>query len=371
MCGEKMPLPDDSLEKWDYKEHTRVKHEIMSGYLEGWTKILGKSHDLNIFDCFAGRGRFPEGVEGSPLIVIRTIAKIREQTGRPKGASCIFIERSKNNFKNLQAEINRERENLPQRYGDWLNVECFNDEFANVASRIIDKYGESLAPSFFFIDPFGFGGVPFEVIKNILLLERTEVFMTFMVRDVNRFFESSHHTISIEELYGINNVQETLQNKYSNFPREHALLKLYRDQLHEGAHVKCTLPFKISADERLQTTYYLIHATNHSKGCELMKEIMYKAGTEGRFGYLGPAEGQLALTQFTGLSKLKEFLLNRFNGRTLSYRDLRYKTLMDTEFIKKHYREALLELEHEGKISIDGKGPRGGLPDDAKIAFIL
>ena len=32
---------------------------------------------------------------------------------------------------------------------------------------------------------------------------------------------------------------------------------------------------------------------------------------------------------------------------------------------------ASLELEREGKISIDGKGPRGGLQDDAKIAFIL
>lgn len=366
-----MPLPDDSPKKWEYKEHTRVKHEIMSGYLEGWTKILGKFYNLNIFDCFAGRGRFPDGAEGSPLIVIKTIAGIREKMGRPDGASCIFIERSENNFQNLQEEINREIENSPQKYGDWLNVEWFNKEFANIASRIIDKYGESLAPSFFFIDPFGFSGVPFEVIKNILSIRGTEVFMTFMVRDVNRFFESSHHTISIEELYGINNVQNVLQNQYPSLPREHALLKLYRDQLHEGAHVKYTLPFKISADERLQTTYYLIHATNHPKGCELMKEIMYKAGTEGRFGYLGPAEGQLALTQFTGISKLKEFLLNRFNGRTLSYRDIRYKTLMDTEFIKKHYREALLELESEGKISMDGRGPRGGLPDGAKIAFIL
>lgn len=344
-----MPLPDDSLEKWEYKEHTKVKHEILSKYLGTWTKILGKFHNLNIFDCFAGRGRFPDGVEGSPLIVIKTIAEIREKMRQPDGASCIFIERNKNNFQNLQSEINIEIENSPQKYGDWLNVKYSNNEFANVASRIIDKHGENLAPSFFFIDPFGFSGVPFEVIKNILSIRRTEVFMTFMVRDVNRFFESSHHTISIEELYGINNVQETLQNKYSNLPREHALLKLYRDQLHEEANVKYTFPFTISADERLQTTYYLIHATNHPVGCELMKGVMYKAGTEGRFRYLGPAEGQLALTQFTGISKLKEVLLNRFSGRTLSYRDIRYETLTDTEFIKKHYHEALLELESEGK----------------------
>ena len=363
-----MPLPDDSLEKWKYKEHTRVKHELLSKYLKGWVRILGKSHNLNIFDCFAGRGKFSEGEEGSPLVIIKTIAEIREKMGRPKEASCIFIEINDSNFQNLRVEIDNEI-NLSQRYDGWLDVEFFNDEFANVASRIIDEYSERLAPSFFFIDPFGFSGVSFEVIKNILSIKRTEVFMTFMVRDVNRFFESSTHRISIEELYGMDNVQVILQNQYPNLPREQALLRLYRDQLHKSANVKYTLPFKVNADKKLQTTYYLIHATNSPKGCELMKEIMYKAGTEGRFGYLGPAEGQMSLTQYDGISKLEEFLLVRFSGRTVSYQNVRYETLMNTEFVRKYYHDAILELEEEDKIQIAGKGPRGGLPEKSLITF--
>ena len=364
-----MPLPDDSLEKWKYKEHTRVKHEILSKYLNGWVRILGKSHNLNIFDCFAGRGKFSEGEEGSPLVIIKTIAEIREKMGRPKEASCIFIEINDSNFQNLRVEIDKERKNASQRYDGWLDVEFFNDEFANVASRIIDEYSERLAPSFFFIDPFGFSGVSFEVIKNILSIKRTEVFMTFMVRDVNRFFESSTHRISIEELYGMDNVQDILQNQYPNLPREQALLRLYRDQLHKSASVKYTRPFKVNADKKLRTTYYLIHATNSPKGCELMKEIMYKAGTEGRFGYLGPAEGQMSLTQYDGISKLEEFLLVRFSGRTVSYQNVRYETLMNTEFVRKYYHDAILELEEEDKIQIAGKGPRGGLPENALITF--
>ena len=395
-----MPLPDDSPEKWKYKEHTRVKHEILSKYLDGWVRILGKSHNLNIFDCFAGRGRFSEGEEGSPLVIIKTIAGIREKMGRPKEASCIFneepcgkpqginshitnttavtlwqatgnpqVEINDSNFQNLRVEIDKEIKNSSQRYDGWLNVEFFNDEFANVASRILDEYSERLAPSFFFIDPFGFSGVPFEVIKDILSIKRTEVFMTFMVRDVNRFFESSKHRISIKELCSMDNVQDVLQNQYPNLPREQALLRLYRDQLHESANVKYTLPFRVNADERLQTTYYLIHATNSPIGCELMKEIMYKTGTEGRFGYLGPAEGQMSLTRFEGVSKFIEFLLFRFSGRTVSYQNVRYETLMDTEFVRKHYHDAILELEGEDKIQIAGKGPRGGLPENALITF--
>ncbi len=312
---------------------------------------------------------FPMGEEGSPLIIIKTIAENREKMGRPKEACCIFIEKNDSNFQNLKVEIDKEIKNSSQRYDDWLEVEFHCDEFANVASRIIDEYSEKLAPSFFFIDPFGFG-VPFEVIKNILSIRKAEVCITFMVRDVSRFFESSTHRISIEELYGMDNVQAILQTRYPNLPREQALLRLYRDQLHESADVKYTLPFRVNADDKLQTIYYLVHGTNSPKGCELMKEIMYKTGTPGRFGYLGPAEGQMNLTQYDGLSKLKEFLLVRFRSRTLSYQNVRYETLMETEFIKKNYRKALLELEEEEQISIRGKGPRGGLPDSTRITFI-
>ena len=133
--------------------------------------------------------------------------------------------------------------------------------------------------------------------------------------------------------------------------------------------MKFTFPFKLNADERLQTTYYLIHCTNHPLGCELMKEIMYKSGTEGRFGYLGPAEGQMVLHQFEGEERLMRFLLDRFKGRTLNYQNVRYETLIEADYSVKSYRKALLQLEEEGKITIVGKGPRGGLLHTSVINF--
>jgi len=363
-----MPLPDDSLEKWVYKEHTRVKHEILSKYLSGWSRILGKFHNLNIFDCFAGRGKYADGSEGSPLIIIKKLAEIKEKMKRPNEASCIFIEKNDNNFRNLHAIVENEIKHHPEKYKDWLEVEYFNDEFANVAREVVDKYGKNLAPSFFFIDPFGFTGVSFNIVKSILSIKRTEAFITFMARDVNRFLESSKHQINIEDLYGIENVQETLNLRYPRLSREEALLRLYRDRLHEDVGVRYTLPFKVCADERLQTTYYLVHATNHPKGCKLMKEIMCKTGTEGRFGYFGPANGQLTL-DLCDKSGFKNFLLKHFAGRRLSFENIINETLMDTYFIEKDYRLALRELEKEGYISIRGKGPKGGLPLTVEIIF--
>lgn len=365
-----MPLPDDSLEKWMYKEHTKVKHEILSKYLGGWIRILGRRHKVCYFDCFAGRGVYEdETMFGSPLIALDTASRVKGSFPYLNEIVCSFIEKNKNNFENLEEIINRETKENKEKYEGITVIPPINDEFANVASKIVNQVGNRLAPSFFFIDPFGFNGVPFEIIKNILSIPRTEAFITFMIRDVNRFFESSRHQRSIEDLYGLQDVQGIVNTKYPDLPREQALLKLYRDELHETANVKYTLPFKVNADDRLQTTYHLIHATNSPKGCELMKEIMYKTGTEGRFGYLGPAEGQMSLTRYDGLSKFKEFLLFRFSGRTVSYQNVRYETLMDTEFVRKHYHDAILELEGEGEIQIAGKGPRGGLPENALITF--
>jgi three-Cys-motif partner protein len=368
-----MPLPDDSLEKWKYKEHTQVKHEILSKYLNGWIRILGSNHNkVCYFDCFAGRGEYEDeskAMPGSPLIALETARRVKEKYLYIREIVCFFIEKNKNNLENLKVVVNEEINAQPEKYDGITIIPPINDEFANVAHEIINQVGDRLAPSFFFIDPFGFSGVPFEIIKKILAFERTEVLITFMVRDAKRFLGSSRHRRSIEELYGMQNVRGILNTDYGGLPIEQALLKLYRDQLHVDANVKYTLPFKVNADERLQTTYYLIHATNSQKGCELMKEIMYKTGTEARFGYLGPAEGQMSLTQYDGLSKLEEFLLVRFSGRTVSYQNVRYETLMDTDFVRKHYHDAILDLEEEDKIQIAGKGPRGGLLDNALITF--
>lgn len=364
-----MPLIDNALEKWVYKEHTKVKHGILQKYISSWIRILGRWHSrVCYFDCFAGRGKYEDGTPGSPLIAMEKASELKKQFTYLDSITCTFIEKNKDNFQNLKSVIETEKKGNPEKY-EKITIIPINNEFANVGHDLIKNLGDILAPSFFFIDPFGFKGVPFDLIKQILSIEKTEVFITFMVRDVNRFLESSKHRISIEELYGIENVQTILSEKYGWRDREDALLTLYRDRLHEGANVKYPFPFKVSMDKTQQTIYYLIHATNHPMGCELMKEIMCKAGTEGRFGYLGPEKGQTTLMQCGGLGEFEKFLIDHFKGQTLLYQNVRYLTLMDTTFIKKDYRQVLKKLNSEGKISIKG-GPRGGLPDDAQITFL-
>ena len=96
---------------------------------------------------------------------------------------------------------------------------------------------------------------------------------------------------------------------------------------------------------------------------------MYKAGTKGRFGYLGPAEGQMALANFSNLSEFKNYLVDMFLEQTLSFKNILIKTINETTYLRNDYQNALNELENESKVFIDGKGRKGGINDKSIVSF--
>jgi len=82
---------------------------------------------------------------------------------------CFFIEKDPENFTNLERVLEREHSKIrnPQK----IKIIKKNDEFAKVIEGIfedLEKEKSILVPSFFFVDPFGFSGVPFDVIRKIL-----------------------------------------------------------------------------------------------------------------------------------------------------------------------------------------------------------
>jgi three-Cys-motif partner protein len=365
-----MSLKDDSSpEKWVYREHTRVKHELLEKYLRGWMPILGRYHPRIVyFDGFAGRGEYTDGSIGSPIIAMRVAADVQKQFSYPKEVVCINIEKNRDNFENLEKCVEAEKLKCP-------GVEVINvcSEFAHEVSGIREKVGGRLAPSFFFIDPFGFGGVPFSIVKEVLSIARTEVFFTFMTRDVSRFLESVAHQAVYDELFGTKEWC-SISQKYSGTQREYELLKLYRRQLHQAANVKYTWPFNVRMTEQRRTIYYLIHATNNFKGLKLMKDIMYNQGAEGIFSYLGPEEElygkkQRRLFEFNN-DTFKQFLLERFKGQRLTYDEVMEKSYMDTPFVDKNYRKALKDLEDEGRIRVRRvTSKERGLSEEDLISF--
>lgn len=222
-------LEDSAPEKWEYREHTRVKHILLEKYLTAWIPILGRYNPrICYFDCFAGRGEYIDGTLGSPLIALKIADRLSEYFGK---LICFFVEKDEDNFRNLEEVLEREKPNIK----NWQTIEIIkeNDEFANVD---IFKYLEKeRSPSFFFIDPFGFSGIPFNIVERILSYPKTEVFFTFMVRDMARFIRLPQLEDTFDRLFGTEKWKGILA---SSQKPEIALIDLYREQLHEVAEVK-------------------------------------------------------------------------------------------------------------------------------------
>ncbi len=182
---------DSAPEKWIYQQHTRVKHLLLEQYLGGWLRILGqRNKKLFIMDGFAGRGEYVDGSEGSPTIILRrSLELISEQN--ISQVICGFVEKNADNFANLRSVVERIKPS------DHRISVLTPSEFEEVASDAITWLRRSPMPSFWFIDPFGFTGMSFDTIRSIMSLDRSEVFITLMTRDMNRFLTR----VDMEDVY--------------------------------------------------------------------------------------------------------------------------------------------------------------------------
>ena len=357
-----MALKDSDPDKWLYKQHTRVKHEILSKYLRPWIIILGKHHRrICYFDTFAGRGSYKdkeETVPGSPIIALRVADRLLEEckhTSRPPYFDefvCFLIEKDRRNFQSLELVMEAERAKL--KNVDACKVRLINDEFAPVVDRILENLRGDIAPSFFFIDPFGFTGVPFDLVKKVLSMKRTEVFFTFMTSFIDRFIKLPNLEDRLNELFGNDEWRDLLRIDDLH-DRDQALRDLYIKCLKDNGEAKYARDFRVCMDEKYQTLYYLIHATNDFKGLKIMKEIMHNQGPKGMFAYLGPRDvyyrSQLTLFE-QDIGSLKQYLLRRFAGWTIRFMHIIEESYEDTPVIEPEYRKALKELEKAGRINV-------------------
>ncbi|MBA7699489.1 hypothetical protein ES703_108186 [subsurface metagenome] len=361
------------LKKWEYREHTKVKHVLLEKYLTAWIPILGKRNPkICYFDGFAGKGEYIDGTLGSPLIALEVADSLSQYFGE---LICFFIEKDPENFRNLERVLEMEQPKIR----NWKKIKIIkeNDEFANVINGIfkyLEKGKSILVPSFFFVDPFGYSGIPFEVIKKILSNPKTEVFFTFMIRDITRFLKHPRLEETFTILFGTGEWKEMI-----GLPnQEKALIDLYRRQLHEAANIKYGLHFRVFESKRLKTLYYLIHANNNFKGHSIMKNVMFNQSALGSFAYLGPRDiserSQLRLFDINDIGQLKEYLLEKFKDETLTYDEVQERACHpwydEPPYIDRHYRKALKELEKERRIKVERvTSKKTGLKGEDRVSF--
>lgn len=356
-------------QEWLYKDYMRAKHEILRRYMYTWLNILkNKFPRIHYIDGFAGKGKYDDNSEGSPLIVLE--AAIGLYKNKPKSVFEIyFIEKEKNNIEVLQNEV--QKLNVLEN----VIVNCINDDFGNFFEEYMKDYENEKRniPKLFFLDPFGYSQIKMNQLSRILQMTSCEYLIIFMYRDLNRFIEVNVSGEKKEELFGEKGFCDDLPQEHP-YRRERTIIENYRQCLIKYSRATYLSFFKVKESEKSssKTKYCLIHGTNHFKGYEVMRENMMKVGgpTLTLYGskkksillsYLQvPYNDIVKILRENKIVKEKVYLLQ----------EIKEIIYLNSFYLEKDIRSVLKKMESEQKVQIIRiVSKKTGIKDGDKVKF--
>ncbi|NQT33667.1 three-Cys-motif partner protein TcmP, partial [bacterium] len=257
-----MVVPKETV--WSLKPHTKAKHEILRRYLGAWFAILNKyNHRIIYLDGFCGPGRYKDGEPGSPVIALEVAIHHRKLL---EGELAFwFIDEREDRIANLQHEL--QKKEIPHHFN--VKVEC--NRFHEKLSSFLDSIDDGIAlpaPTFAFIDPFGFSGIPFSLIERLLNQRSCEVLIIFQIDAINRFLEHPRDEV-VRHIVDAFGTEDVIRIAELEGDRIVELQNLYQLQLQKVAEF---VRFFEMHDRKDRLQYLLFFATNNELGHVKMKE---------------------------------------------------------------------------------------------------
>ena len=362
-----MAVPHNTT--WSIEPHTAAKHQILRKYLDAWLPILRTYNRKMYVDGFSGPGQYTGGEPGSPIIALEAALSHHANLGGE--LVFLFIEERDDRAEHLKDEIAKLA--IPAHFV----VKVERGTFADRLTKTLDKLdaAESQAPpTFALVDPFGFSGIPYALIQRLLSNSKCEVLITVMVDAINRWLAHPDENIRahIAETFG---TDEAIKIAEGTGDRATELKILYHHQLNSAA--KFVRYFEM-CDRDHRVVYYLFFASNNPLGHLKMKEAMWKVDPLGDFTFSDSTNPDQALL-FTAPSTapLAADLVAKFRDTGKILVKLAEEYVQDhTAYLRKHMREALGQLETNGRLKVgeikaDGKKRRANTyPNDALLTFL-
>jgi len=334
-------LPGISSTVWSIEPHTKAKHEILQDYLKAWFPILSAwSGRIIYLDGFAGPGVYSGGEPGSPVLAIET-AVGHSLRDRFNEILFILIEKEEDRAAMLKQVLQSRFPKLPAN----MKYEVIGAEFAptlDSALKSLEETRDHLAPTFAFLDPFGFSGFPMKLISRIMSYAKCEVLITFMERDLNRFPDEMRET-AINELYGNAEWQKVRQIRDPE-KRRRFLLDLYETQLKNVASAKYVRSFEMIGANN-QPIYYMVFGTKHWKGLKVMKEAMWNVDRRGTYSFSDLTDvNQKYMIDYGAEPKwvpaAANMVYKKFAGKTVNGSEIEQFVITETPFL---YRKSILK----------------------------
>jgi len=361
--------PKETL--WEIEPHTVAKHAILRRYLGAWFAILGTTNRrIAYIDGFCGPGQYTGGEPGSPIVALEEALKHADRLSKTQITFLLADERS-----DRTAHLRDIVDQFPVPPNITIAIETgqFEHKLAQLLDGL-DADGQCLAPTFAFVDPFGFKGLPFHLVRRLLCNPKTEVFVNVMADAINRFLDHPDDQITshIVDLFGTDEVLEIARDPRVD-DRIEALRRLYQLQLER--HARFVRYFEMR-DHNDRVIYYLFFAGNHRQGHKKMKEAFWKVDTSSGLRFSDATNPcQPVLFEVDGTPGLAEHLSSVFSRKQLYARGVLEHVEDATAFTASHARKALKLLEGDGRIMVadtksDGKKRRRNTyPPNSLIRF--
>jgi three-Cys-motif partner protein len=356
---------------WNIQPHTEAKHRLLSAYLKAWFPILslGGFERVIYVDGFAGPGRYTGGQEGSPLIALRALATQRLQL--QSTFEFHFVERRRRVVQALEANLAELRQagEIPANAEIYVHAEkTFQVAFDQAIRPKLAQFPR--APAFALVDPFGWTGIPMEIIASLVARPSTEVFVNFMFEEINRFLGHLDQPENFDRLFG--GVEWRKCKELSGNFRKRCLHDYYRDRLQVKASARYVRSFEMR-NERDLADYFLFFATKNVRGLEKMKEAMWRVDPSGGFSF-SDATNPNQVTLFGDEPDrvlLRKLLKQAFGAQKTSVGKIEQFVVEETPFLPSHYKKVLKAMEDEGEITVIGAstGRRAGTYPDKQMAI--
>lgn len=276
---------------------SEVKDELLGCYLKPYMqKIILTNKPVYYVDCFAGKGRFDDGSEGSPLIALRIID------------DCVRVTRAKNpKIESCYIDLNYAQD-LENSLLGHKNIKVVSGKYEeNIMSLLVKRKGQNV---FLYIDPYGikaldcsffdsFAKLGFSSIELLINLNSFGFMreacraMKLSQSDIKQFDEIVGDDLveydpskmdssaqSIQTLtdiaggtYWKNIVSDFQAQNISCYEAEMLFSNEYCKRLKQVYKYVLNMPIRLK--EGQQPKYRMIHATNHEDGCVLMFNNIY------------------------------------------------------------------------------------------------
>ncbi len=360
-----------------YKEprlQSQVKANIVVKYFLAWSKVImpvaqKRAETIGYTDLYAGRGKFDSGEPSTPLLLLQ--AAIDDDDLR-QNLKTVFNDKDPQLVHSLKEAIAI----LPKiellKYPPIVVNQIVG---ASVAENIANR--DNRPPTLTFIDPYGYKGLSVELFEATVKHWGCECIIFFNYNRINPAMNNDSVRDLIDEIFGTQSAEKVRAQLASLSPqeREELIVKELTQVLKRNDRLVSWFRFTTPSGSR--TSHYLIHCTKNATGYKIMKEILsvYSSGSVRGVPSMEfnlQKERQPTLIEMSDpIGDLANELAHTFEGRTLQRIEIFNVHHIDRPYIKKNYKDALLQLERAGRIEANpANRKRNTFADNVYVTFI-